>query len=227
MRSQPAAAATDPHTKRCSACAEEKPFDGYRSDRSRPDGKDSWCKQCRMRRDREMGRVKGVERKRTVHVDGVPHKNCSRCKRLLPLDAYHRDRTNNDGRSPSCRDCRMQVDRETGRVKGRYLVTHVNVDGVLHKACSTCKSQKPLDAFWRDSRRADGLQHSCKECKRAHDVAKGRIKNVKGKQRILIDGVAHKECNRCHDMLALDAYHRDSTNSDGRQTICRRCKSRG
>lgn len=35
------------------------------------------------------------------------------------------------------------------------------------KACSKCKEEKPLDAFWRDRKRKDGRLPACKDCESA------------------------------------------------------------
>lgn len=55
-----------------------------------------------------------------------PTKTCSRCKRTLPLDAFHADRERSDGRRSQCRECANAqagiygaANRETIRVRNR------------------------------------------------------------------------------------------------------------
>jgi len=51
------------------------------------------------------------------------------------------------------------------------------------KTCSTCKEEKPLAEFGKNSRRVDGLQTWCKSCKRDDDrIAQARYRrSEKGK----------------------------------------------
>jgi hypothetical protein len=44
----------------------------------------------------------------------------------------------------------------------------------LSKRCSSCRFTKPLASFYRQTLAKDGLQSWCKQCTRAHGMAKRR-----------------------------------------------------
>ena len=53
----------------------------------------------------------------------IERKTCSACRQPLPLSAFYRNRTHQDGRDSYCRDCRRQVraaqwQREKRRMAG-------------------------------------------------------------------------------------------------------------
>ena len=68
-------------------------------------------------------------------------KHCTSCKRLLPLDAFHRHAGHSDGRSSQCKECRRKkrnpaaVEREQLRSNGL-------------KKCPVCQQIKPLSEFY-------------------------------------------------------------------------------
>jgi hypothetical protein len=46
----------------------------------------------------------------------------------------------------------------------------------LSKQCSTCRRVKLLKDFYRNITEADGLQHSCKECKKSDERKRNKNK---------------------------------------------------
>ena len=45
-------------------------------------------------------------------------KECTRCHRMLPLDAFHRNGRSKDGTGPVCKECRKKMDERRG---GRHV----------------------------------------------------------------------------------------------------------
>jgi len=43
------------------------------------------------------------------------------------------------------------------------------------KLCRICNTEKPLDAFSKDSSKPDGLCFKCKACRRAYDIERNRL----------------------------------------------------
>lgn len=68
--------------------------------------------------------------------------------------------------------------------------------GVFSKACNSCQTEKPFDAFWKNSANQDGMQYECKDCcsdkyysnERAHRVARQKIYNKKTPAENIIKG---------------------------------------
>ena len=44
-------------------------------------------------------------------------KECTRCHRMLPLDAFHRNGRSKDGTGPVCKECRKKMDERRGGEK--------------------------------------------------------------------------------------------------------------
>ena len=53
--------------------------------------------------------------KRKLHtiIDGIEYKECSRCKKLLTLDNYHKDPSKWDGLRGFCKECTKDVNHKT------------------------------------------------------------------------------------------------------------------
>lgn len=96
--------------KRCGHCWQVQPLMAFRVDRSRPDGRRSWCRAClteqRNARIDARRRARGLpSRDRTRIIDRTREKRCSRCYEVKPHDAFSRDRSQSDGRLTYCRPC--------------------------------------------------------------------------------------------------------------------------
>lgn len=96
--------------KRCGHCWQVQPLVAFRVDRSRPDGRRSWCRAClteqRNARIDARRRARGLPtRDRTRIIDRTREKRCSRCYEVKPHDAFSRDRSQSDGRLTYCRPC--------------------------------------------------------------------------------------------------------------------------
>jgi len=62
-------------------------------------------------RQHERGTLDGTDRRRQPDVpDGM--RRCARCGEVKPLDEYHRNQKNREGRSYVCRTCKVAENRE-------------------------------------------------------------------------------------------------------------------
>lgn len=88
-------------------------------------------------------------------------KPCSRCKKIKPLDEFHRNKRVNkrDGRRSACKSCTKDQ-----RIARRKQLTEVEIPAEKH--CPGCDQTLPADAFSRWSYSKDGLMTRCRQCRR-------------------------------------------------------------
>lgn len=55
------------------------------------------------------------------------------------------------------------------------------------KFCTGCKTNKPVDEFYKDPRKVDGLQHYCKACKSKRGKAEYKRNPLRRKERSFIN----------------------------------------
>lgn len=115
------------------------------------------------------------------------HKQCSKCKSILPFDDFYNYKYIKDGKSSYCKSCTKQIQldsmekRELERLtklreeKNRKILVQNSQekeeDYTKTKVCTRCKKEKPLVEFHKDSRskKSDGRAKVCGECKRARE----------------------------------------------------------
>lgn len=86
------------------------------------------------------------------------------------------------------------------------------------KRCARCKKLKLVSDFYRNRSRKDGLQHTCKQCRKAFKA--GYYRNVETQRQVV---AGKKVCRTCGEMKPLDEYLRQPTNRDGRRSDCKAC----
>jgi len=116
--------------RRCSKCHADKPLDSrYFSRRTEATQRNAWrgvCISCQTERKKQL---EAIAKART-------HKRCSRCKEVLPVDAFFARKTSRDGRQAACKSCDGERDskRQVGAVEdGERLLSMRN-----GKFCNTC-----------------------------------------------------------------------------------------
>lgn len=91
------------------------------------------------------------------------------------------------------------------------------------KACKHCGLEKPLEAFAKDTRRADGLQDWCKVCRLEYNRAYRAKHRAKNAVETLLSG-RMLECATCHHTLPEEQFNLSRTAATGRQSMCKACK---
>jgi 5-methylcytosine-specific restriction endonuclease McrA len=81
------------------------------------------------------------------------HKACNRCKEVVPLSAFHIDRSRADGRVGVCIMCKTTY--------GPSIPPQMRTV----KKCAKCQQVKPLDDFATDTSRLDGKTSRCIKCR--------------------------------------------------------------
>ena len=89
------------------------------------------------------------------------------------------------------------------------------------KTCNKCNETKAVVYFEKDARNKDGLQGICSNCRRLKKQQE-RIARRAGQNIIPTET---KICNKCGENKPSTEFYRDLGISDGRATICKKCKN--
>ncbi|MHC4426831.1 MAG: hypothetical protein ACYSYV_12150 [Planctomycetota bacterium] len=111
--------------KRCARCKKWKEESQYRKQSSTKDGLRSWCKDCKLKYERERCRKQGkglktYRRYEECHriVDGVKQKRCRTCKRWKAESEFYKNRLWKDGLQYLCKKC---SNKATNKSRGKRL----------------------------------------------------------------------------------------------------------
>jgi len=87
------------------------------------------------------------------------------------------------------------------------------------KICPCCKIEKPVDMFYKSSRRKDGLDFYCISCNRE------KVKRSKEKNLARRVAVSEKKCSCCGEIKPSEQFYIDNDKKDGLSTFCKSCKN--
>jgi phage anti-repressor protein len=133
--------------KECTACKKVKSLESFNYASEHTDGRENRCKNCA-----KILQQKYIENKR--ETEEIPiEKECTSCKKILPLDDYYVDNEKFDKRGTKCKKCFLEV-RKANR----------NYIEISEYCCSNCKITKPIDDFHKLSSSHTGHKYSCKIC---------------------------------------------------------------
>ncbi len=130
----------------------------------------------------------------------VPQKRCSMCKKLLPLEQFHRNRTRGDGRQSMCKPCNIERNQ-------RWYREHPEV-----RASRMDEQDRRSRARLRGLLIAYLVEHPCVDCGEADPVVldfdhlRDKVMNVsamvlrKMNWARILDEIAKCEvvCSNCH-----------------------------
>jgi len=86
-------------------------------------------------------------------------KRCRRCNKLLPRHTFCENARSADGLYTQCRVCVSEKDKQR-----RQTLKEEKRRPVATKVCSRCQQTKPMQDFYLDQGRSDGLQTYCRVC---------------------------------------------------------------
>lgn len=187
-------------TKRCTKCGEVKPLEEFSPRKDRRNGRQSRCRVCKARHDRERywekqgvppeewPRLHQEAEARAARRNSIPagFKACSRCGEAKPLEEFPPHPDARDGRQSYCHACDAKCAREARWAKRgippedwpRLHARHALNENMRHlnaifggKWCPDCEQHLPREYFHRASSSADGLQGRCKACQSAREAA--------------------------------------------------------
>jgi len=146
---------TLPRQRLCLRCQQQKPLDEFRANPMGRDGLGSYCQDCENERAREW------RRKNSENFKGraTGPKRCSGCKRVLEDSCFNTDKSRSDGRSPACKECYANWQRERVR---KNTDSYVPASGLA--ICSVCKQEKLVSEFTVQKGRKCGHSCLCRAC---------------------------------------------------------------
>ncbi|GAA3240845.1 endonuclease VII domain-containing protein [Streptomyces thermocoprophilus] len=156
-------------------------------------------------------------------------KECGKCKRELPPDAFARDRNRPDGLPPCCRKCVAQYSAahcrrrrvamgKPGREKAEVPAGHT--------PCRGCGEVKPYSDRHRNASASDGPSTRCKAC-RAMRGRQDRPKRTYGLTEAERDGLIASGRGVCCICPAAVPEHVDHCHETGRVrgVLCFSCNA--
>lgn len=173
--------------KKCSKCSETKTIDSFGKDKNRKDGRFPQCRDCR----RTPEHAKKLQSARENMKRGL--KSCSKCKKIKPLKAFHKDPQKATGYASSCADCHRERRRKKAAA---WHADRERIQDMISKGfseCLSCSKVKPLAEFEKSSKRLGGVTRKCLEC------------SAKYRRRY---GLQRLKANR--DYRKIDIFKRDS-----------------
>jgi len=93
-------------------------------------------------------------------VDPIVTKQCSKCKRVLPLTGFHILKGRKYNRHSQCIQCR--------NASRKPIVKKLVPDPITEKYCTKCDRTLPISHFCKHSHTRDGWDCWCKDCKVAY-----------------------------------------------------------
>ncbi|GGJ01651.1 endonuclease VII domain-containing protein [Streptomyces brasiliensis] len=122
--------------KKCSTCQEVLPVSAFASNRSRPDGLQTGCRECAAGYYRRRQEARGKIVRDQVDVpDG--HKLCRTCGEIKPHSEWHRNTTASDGLSTRCKACRAERGRRDHLMR-QYGLTEAERDAMVASQRGLC-----------------------------------------------------------------------------------------
>lgn len=142
--------------KRCPMCDKIKKMSDFGRDSSRPDGRYTYCKSCRLKPNTRW--------EEENELFGKNLKKCSKCDKIKPVTSFDSDKTKRLGLASSCKACTQ------ARRKQKHSDWHANKETLEHlfskgkSKCTKCNAVKPLNCFLKSNRTKFGIYRTCKDC---------------------------------------------------------------
>lgn len=160
----------DTTLKHCLDCTSTKPLSEFPRCIGRKDGHMAYCKSCTAIRIR-LRRKRYSELLQENYTPDTTQKRCYTCGEQKALAKFSRSSADKDGRSTSCKECRLLLGRKLAQRYRQRAQSELPAVTVL-KQCSTCKEIKPLSGFYRNTGVKSGRCYSCIDCKKKRDRRK-------------------------------------------------------
>jgi len=211
--------------KTCKTCTTEKTIDQFPKNKSNKDGLSNDCSICRNQKNRDAYKAK-KERERLLNPkptarDG--YKICYSCKIEKLLSKYGKNKHIVGGLENKCKDCRNAYQKSLNDKKNPSKAAKRSPSAPSgHKICKKCNSAKLYCDFGKTKLTKDGLEGSCRDCRKAK-----RAKAAAKKQGKIAAGIirlSSKTCSKCKKTLDISSFSSDASRGDGYETKCKPCK---
>lgn len=170
----------------------------------------------------------------------APHKQCSKCKKLLPATSeyFGRCATNRDGLRYACKPCEASAERERQATKlERQKAKEAKAAALAQKAaiapkrrCKTCDQELPLtyEYFQPDKSSKGGFKPRCRKCEsqRCMELRKTRDNRQSQLQAKLDAGL--RQCRVCDEWkpATLEFFCVRNCDSTGLNSMCKVCQAK-
>jgi hypothetical protein len=116
---------------------------------------------------------------KTEITDEMETCQCSKCKHVLSVNDFHKNKSNRTGHESACINCRAKGKnkaRNGGELKPMKLIKVKPEVENNEKFCSICEIVKPKEEYRKATGRKDGCQSYCRLCENER-LKKRRMKN--------------------------------------------------
>lgn len=150
-------------------------------------------------------------------------RKCGTCGEFLPLTEEHwyKDPARKHGFGYTCKKCRAIIAKERYQQKKAEAET---------RKCGRCGETYPLtEEYWyREGGEKEGLQYTCKKCRREMQEKYNHRAKEKGQQRDSNRQGRTQVCNKCGRELPLttEYFHRQATAKRGFVYDCKECRKK-
>lgn len=142
--------------KYCPKCNQTKALKEFGNDASRPDGKYSYCKECRRKGNPKLDAMRELAER--------GYKVCVKCEIQKPLSAFHRDATKFLGVSSRCAKCCNETRRNQPTERRIWNREREALFEKGLRRCFHCKDVKKLKEFTKRGKDKTGYSGMCKPC---------------------------------------------------------------
>lgn len=152
--------------------------------------------------------IKVEESKKVIkNPDLLPQKPCNRCKQIKRLEEYFDANEHIDGKENTCKVCVKERQQEyvEAKRKEEKIPTEKN--------CTSCKVLLPLEKFYKDKTKFDGVGTKCKQCFL-------KVKKESSKNKIII---SEYKCKQCDTVKSMDNFGRNAKSVTGYKYTCKGC----
>lgn len=141
-------------------------------------------------------------------------KKCSKCKKIKPLDEFHKDKSHTDGLCYWCKQC-CNENVKKRKIKNKHRIENTP----KNKKCARCNKIKVAKEFDFDPLCKTGLKSWCKQC--CSENSKKRKIKLKIEQKQIPET---KECSTCKQVKNSIDFCFDHTAKNGLNSRCRKCE---
>lgn len=180
--------------KFCPKCHESKPREAFGRDASRPDGRYTYCKECRKNPNRKDRVVLELAEK------GL--KVCTMCEKTKPFHAFDSDPTKSLGVSSRCKKCHIEAKRRRAVVKKELRL----LEDSGYTQCYRCNDVKPLCSFLESKVLPNGHCRICLDCSTKEYYARAKVRDYTRWEVFEDDEFT---CYICEDVLSIETPPND------------------
>ena len=107
-------------------------------------------------------------------------KTCSKCKKLLSIEDFHKNKSRSDGHDYNCKNCES---KRVNTTTVRFVKKPKNVADT-HAFCSNCEQIKFKNEFCKAPNRKNGVQCYCKDCANKITKISKKLNRINGNLKI-------------------------------------------